>query len=367
MHVECVKEKLESAIIKAGRATGKNVTLPVLQCVLLEVSDNQLLIRATNLDLGVEVSVPVKAHQDGVVAVPSDILASYLSHISDDNVTLKQEEGYLEVSTQNAATHIKTFNHEDFPTLPEVEGGREFAVDAETVVSGVKSVVYSAATSSMKPELSSVYIAPSDQGKNLVFVATDSFRLAEKRLSVKDLPTFDYVLIPARNAMEVTRLLEEEGGSVKVVVDENQVAFQGGQMYITSRTVDGVFPDYKQIIPSEFETEATILKRDLVSALKIATIFADKFNQVTFTVSPSEKKFQLDTRNSEVGENTNQLDGALSGVDLSVTFNHKYVMDAFQSINADSVALHLNSGGKPMIMKGVSDESFTYLVMPMNR
>jgi len=367
MHVECVKEKIEKAIAKAQRVTGKNVTLPVLQCVLLDASNNQLAVRATNLDLGLEISVPVKVQEEGVVAVPGDVLASYLSHLSDKNVTLKTNEGYLEVSTDHTATSIKTFNHDDFPTIPVVEGDDTFSVDAQAVANGMRSVVYSAATSSMKPELASVYMAPGEQGGELVFVATDSFRLAEKRLLVKNIPTtFDYVLIPARNAMEIVRLLEEEGGSVSITVEDGQIVFQGGEVYITSRTVDGVFPDYQQIIPSSFDTEATILKRDLVNALKIATIFADKFNQVTVSATPSQKQFFLNTRNNEVGENTNQLDGALSGEDVSVTFNHRYVMDCFQSIDADSVALHLNSGGKPMVMKGVSDTSFTYLVMPMN-
>ncbi|MEX0672778.1 MAG: DNA polymerase III subunit beta [Candidatus Paceibacterota bacterium] len=367
MNVECVKDKLEQALTKATRVTSKNVTLPVLQCVLLEAADNQLLIRATNLDLGVEIGLSVKVKEEGIVAVPGSILASFLSHVSDESVTLEREGEQLVVKTASASTKINTYDHEDFPTIPRVTDGVSFSVDSSTFAEGFHSVAYSAAVSSMKPELSSVYIAPASDQRSLVFAATDSFRLAEKKVQMKEVPVFDYVLVPVKNTNEITRMLDEYNGTIEIKFGESQVAFVGDGLYVTSRTVDGVFPDYQQIIPTEFSAEATVLKNDLVTALKVATIFTDKFNQVTVSIDPGQKQFTLQTKNSEVGENTYSLDGALSGEALTIAFNHKYIMDSFQSITTDSVVLKLGGPGKPMVMSGVSDPSFLYLVMPMNR
>ena len=366
MHVDCIKEKLEQVIRRAQRVTSKNATLPVLQCVLLEASDNQLTVRATDLDLGASFSIPVKVHEEGHVAVPGDVLGSFISHLTDENITLQTANDTLSITTANASTAINTYATDDFPTIPVIENGQRFSLKASTVVSGLRSVVMCAAGSSMKPELASVYLGVSDGADELIFVATDSFRLAEKRIPVSQIPSFEYVLIPARNVLEIIRLLEDEEGQIEIALDTNQVAFITEHMYITSRTVDGTFPDYTQIIPGAFDAEATVLKNDLLNALKMATIFSDKFHRLSISVDPSQKTIQLDTANNEVGQNSSTLEGALHGEPVSVTFNHKYVMDSFQSITSDSVSLQMNNNGKPMCITGVSDDRFTYLVMPMN-
>lgn len=131
--------------------------------------------------------------------------------------------------------------------------------------------------------------------------------------------------------------------------------------------IDGNFPDYKQIIPKETKTEVTVLKQDLVSSLKIANIFADKFSQVIFNINPSEKTLRITTKNMDVGENINSIDAVIKGEGLNISFNYKYIMDCFQSIDSDSISLSFSDMNRPMIIRGVSDKSFLYLVMPMNK
>jgi DNA polymerase-3 subunit beta len=146
-----------------------------------------------------------------------------------------------------------------------------------------------------------------------------------------------------------------------------QISFKTKDIYLTSRVVDGNFPDYKQIIPKNSSTEAVVLKQDFISSLKVSNIFSDKFNQITITVKPSEKVFEIEARNADVGENTTLMNGALSGENVSANFNYKYILDCFQSITADSLNLQLNGNNRPMIIHPVGDSSFMYLVMPMNR
>ncbi len=365
MKIECPKEKLAHAISKAEKITGKNLTLPVLSCILLEAKNNNLTIRATNLDLGIEIILPVKVEEEGTVAVPGSVFSAFISQLQSKNVSLETSEGNLKIATPSNATVIKSMPHDDFPSLPVITDGKSFTMNAKDLIQGLKAVWYSSSTSSMKPELSSVYIYP--DGDSVVFVATDSFRLAEKRVQVKKAKDFQHILLPYKNVPEVIRVLEEFPGDVEVKMNKNQISFHADGFYLTSRIVDGVFPDYKQIMPKDFKTEVIILKQDFLSALKLANLFSDAFKQVNMKIDPSAKLFQLKTRNSDLGENVNRLDGALSGDPIEINFNYKYVSDVFQSLEADSVSLNFVALNRPMIMKGVSDSSFTYLVMPMNK
>jgi DNA polymerase III subunit beta len=366
MKIECTKQKLAEAVSKAEKITGKNLTLPVLSCILLETVGKDLVIRATNLDLGIEITLPVKVIEEGKVAIPGSILNSYLSQsIGDKNVVLESSEGNVKVTTDTGTTVIKSLNSDDFPTIPRIKGEKTYKVATRELIRGIKAVWYSSATSSMKPELSSVYIYADDD--SLVFVSTDSFRLAEKRVKMKDMKEFGSILIPVKNIPEIMRVLENVSGDVDMVVTKNQISFSYSGLYLTSRVVDGIFPDYKQIIPKDFKTTVTVLKGDLVSTLKLATIFSDKFNKLSIKANPSEKLLEFSTRNADVGESVNKIEAVLEGDDVAINFNYRYITDCFQSVESDSLALNFNGLTRPLIIKGVGDHSFTYLVMPINK
>jgi DNA polymerase-3 subunit beta len=366
MQIECTKEHLLEGIRLSERVTARNHTLPVLECVLLSAGNGSFSMRATNLDLGVEIQVPAKIKREGVVAVPGNILQSAVAALyGGDYVSLTVSDGNLTITTENSTTVIKAQSHDDFPTLPGVDGGENTTLKADAVVDGMRSVWYSASTSTVKPELASVYVYPDDG--SLTFVSTDSFRLAEKRENVKADVNFDPVLIPIRNAQEIMRILESSDGDVDVSVSGNQIAFTLDKVYVTSRLIDGSFPDYQQIIPEETTTTVTVLKQDFVSALKKINIFSDKFNQVTFTIDVSGKQFTLSATSDEVGETTESLQASIAGEDLVIHFNHRYVADCLQSIESESVTLSFNGTGRPVVIRGADDESFLYLVMPMNK
>ena len=362
MHIACIKEKLEEALVKAEKVTGKNVTLPVLKSFYLKAEKNTLIVRTTNLDLGVEIKVPVKVIKEGVVAVGADVLRSYITNLSGvASLTLKLEDTVLLVSSDHTKTKIKTEQHSDFPSLPVVESDSKIILPVDSLILGIKSVIYSSAVTSMKPELSSVLMY--SDGTSLIFVATDSFRLAEKRVALEKAVEIESILIPFKNASDIVRLLDGVSGDIELVAKETQMSLQGSGLYITSRVVDGSFPDYGQIIPKEYATEAVVLKEDLIAGLKLANIFSDKFNQITFSIT--EGDIALTTQNVDKGENTTHVKASLTGGDIDITFNHRYIFDSFQSIKTDSVSLWFTPG-KPLVIRGVGDSSFLYLVMPIN-
>ncbi len=366
MKAECLKEKFHYAVTRAEKVTGKNMTLPVLSCILIEAKDNFLVLKSTNLDLGLEIQVPAKVAGTGSVAVPGSVLNGYLSNLSDEGVIkIEVKDGNLFLEAAGNKTTIKSLPVDDFPTIPQVKEGKECELNSADFISGLKAVWYSASMSTVKPELSSVYIHSDENG--LIFVATDSFRLAEKKIKAKNVEDLGQILIPFKNVADLLKIINEERENLEISFNKNQISIKYKDVYLVSRVIDGLFPDYRQIIPKEFKTEVIVLKKDLINSLKLLNIFTDSFNQMNIRVSSKDKVLEFKTKNSTVGENQNSLTAAITGEDIEINFNHKYVLDCFQSIDSDSVSLSFNGLNKPVVIRGVSDKSFTYLVMPMNR
>lgn len=368
MKIEIGFQKLKEVISLVERAAGKHLSLPTLSCILIEVTKNTATFRATNLEIGVEVIVPVKTEGEGRVAVPAHIISSFVSqsHGQNQMVSMEVDAGNLVVTLNKSKAVIKTLPPEDFPSIPEVIDGKKFTVQPGPLIKGFRSVYYSASVSGVKPELSSIYMY--NDSDFLVFAATDSFRLAEKKIKPLSTLSVDGTLIPFKNTTDILQVLEKIGKEVTMTMSKNLISFEGEGIRVVSRVVDGTFPDYRQIIPKGFITEVIVLKEDFLNALKISNIFSDKFSQTRIVVDPKKNIFEIQSKNNDVGENKTNVDASLSGEPVEVTFNYKYIVDCFQSIEADSISLQFNGIGRPMVIRPISgDQTFLYLVMPMNR
>ncbi len=364
MKVECVKLNLKDALLIAERFTGKQLTLPVLRYVLMIAGERTLKIRATNLDLGIEIELPARIEKEGVIAIPADTLGNFLANLSNEkNVTIEQVGEHISISGSTFSTVIKGVGYEDFPTLPFVMKGTEFEIENKQLLAAFRATLYAVAATDIKPEFASVYCYTENQ--SLVVVATDSSRLAEKKVPLKNVPEQLSLLIPGKNVTEIMRALDGKEGIVRVVATKNQISFHTEHMHITSRLVDGLFPDYKQIVPKQFLTEALMLRQDLVDRLKLATVFSGKLQQVRLKICPSEKLLEIDSRNDEIGETTHQIEATLKGEDVDFLLNQRFLMEVLAYLSSDSVTLSASGSGRPLVIKGVSDQTFMYLVMPM--
>ena len=366
MKIECIKEKLHLAISKAEKIVSKNINLPVLACLLLETKGNFLVIRSTNLDLGLEISIPVKVLEEGKVAVPANIISMFLNNLNDDkNIFIETNDNILKISSSTSEASIKTVSSEDFPTVPMIDEGKTCKVNSKELIDGIRSVIYSASMSSVKPELASVYIYTNEDG--LVFVSTDSFRLAEKVVKTRKVVDLNSVLIPFKNAADILKIIDNVDVEIEINSTKNQISFSFDGLYLVSRVIDGNFPDYKQILPKEEKTKVIVLKQDLINSLKISNIFSDNFNQMNIKAQVGQKNIEVKTKNSNIGENTNKIEANIEGESIEVNFNYKYIVDCLSSIVSDSVSLSFNGVNKPLVVRGTTDKTFTYLVMPMNR
>src|SRR3989338_6447650 len=337
MKVTTTKEKILNAVLLAERITGKKESLPVLSCVLLEVGGD-LLVRATNLEAGIEIHVPCEIEDKGVVAVSAVVLSQTLRSISVEKITLKTEEGNLVIESRGTKTLIKSIPSEEFPKLGEADeknGGSVYV--------------------SIKPGA-------------IVCVATDSFRLAEKKISDVTGKQSTELLIPLKHALELSHVLERvEDDEIRLSADDSQICVAAGGVRYISRVVDGTFPNYKEIMPKTFSTEATILKNDFAEMLRKARVFSGNDQHVGLHVYPKRKIFSATARSAEVGEMSDSIDAAISGGDLDINFHIGYLADCLSIIESDSIVLGFAGAGKPLVIRGVSDQSFTYLVMPLNR
>lgn len=365
MNIKCNVEKLKQAVTLADRMTGKNLTLPTLHALLLSASGNSVKIRATNLQVGIEIEVPATISEEGTVLVKGDILSNVCNHISSsDDVTLSLDHDNLTISSSHSTTVIKSLSPEEFPTIPVVEG-ESFEIPTSILEEGIRSVYFSAATTEIKPEIASIFIYTEEN--NLVFVATDSFRLAEKKIKIKGDIEVSKLLIPYKNISDILRVLDSAPDRVRIAYTRNQLSISGNTIYLTSRLIDGAFPDYQRILPKEELTKVVLMKQELLNNLRLSTIFADKFFQVLFLADPAQKKVTITSKNSDVGSTISHIDAVIEGESIEVAFNLKYFLDVFQSLTGDSVHMSFTTANKAILVKSVQDPSFTYLLMPTNR
>lgn len=360
------KDRLLGGIQLAERIVGKKETLPVLSCILIEANRHDVVLRATNLEAGIEVSCPAEVTDPGSIAVPAAILSQTLRAVSGDKVILRADDNTLVIESRGSKNVLKAVPHDEFPALPANQEGAALELSREKLLDGLQSVVYAASPSMIRPELGSVFVSVSEEG--LVCAATDSFRLAEKKVPGTRAEETKEILIPLRHATELSHVLEHlSAPTVELYTDDSQLIAIGDGTRFISRVVDGSFPNYKEIIPKTFSTEATVLKADFAELLRKARVFAGSEQNIAFHVYPGRAICTATARSAEVGEMSDTMEAALSGEDIDINFHIGYLADFLASVRADSITLGFSGQARPLVIRGVGDAGFTYLVMPLNR
>jgi len=366
MKITCLRSHLKEAILLTEKISGKNLTLPILSSILISCDDGKLKLTSTNLEMGIEVEIPAKIEKKGKVAVPASVISGFINTLgSEDKVTLETiSENNLLIATANSSTVIKGQPTDDFPSLPKPENKKEVEISSSVFLQGLRSVWYASSLTNIKPEISSVFVN-SPKGQTLTFVATDSFRLAEKKFN-QSFEEIEPVLIPQRSVAEIIRILEGKEEKIKFIADKNQVFIILNNVKFISRLVEGVFPDYQQIIPKKFTTDVIIEKNELINSLKAASIFSNKINEISVIIDPESEILTIQTVNNETGEHVANIPVKITGEGIKMNFNYRYILDCLPNINSSTVLLRFAGDGKPLVITGAEDNSFECLVMPMN-
>jgi DNA polymerase-3 subunit beta len=369
MKIRCVKNNLEKIIQQAENFIGKNLDLEVLSCIILESKNGYLKIEATNIDTAYSAEIPVISEKDGRVAVMGNIFYKTISSIKDDEITLELVNNNLKISSKSSKIELNILSYEDFPNILKIENQKEkdlekkINISIEDFIDGLNSTFYASSKSNIKPELSSIFISGDE--KNIFFVATDGFRLAEKKIKYVGNTKDNFsTLLPSESVSPILKtLIIEDDKKMDIFLYKSHIFIQTQTSIIFSRLTEGDYVDYKKLIPEDTLTSAIVLKQDFLDSLKLINIFSDDFNQIKISIK--NKKLILDTNNN-FGKNEVYVDSAIVGDDLEMNFNYKYIQDSFSSIKTDSLEFIFNLG-KPMLIKPIGDNSFKYIVMPLSR
>lgn len=360
-----IKDNLKEAILLVEKTTGKKVTLPILNAILFKAEKGIITLTATNLETGIEVWIPGKILEEGQAALPGRVISSYVSFLTDEQVTLESQKDNLTIATPRGKTLIKGYPVADFPLLPKLKRDYLFTVSAPAIREALAKILVATAISDIKPEIASVLFLFSPRGLKLA--ATDSFRLAEWKTE----GTFGThtepvaMLLPGRSAAELMRLVEVEAQDVEINIAKGQVTFVTKRFQMVSRLTEGVFPEYGRIIPAKFATEVVVVREELIQALRLSGLFVGKLNDVGLSLDASKGIIELTTANTEVGENTHRVGADIRGESLSISFNYRYFLDGITQLSSEKIFLGFNGPSGPVLMRNQNDTTYLYIAMPM--
>ncbi len=359
------KEFYEAVHIVARFAERRSATLPALSAILIVANDDGIKLRATNLETGIDLTIQGKVITHGVVAIPATVLQQIASSLTQEgSISLEHAGDLLYITSGTSKSSVKTVPYEDFPSIPFPENPQNTIPIPGTLLTNLFSTIASCASvSTIRPELASIFITI--EGGVLTAVATDSFRLAEKKIPLSNKGVQGKFLIPAKNALDIAQALPT--ADITLSFDEHQCAFMSDSLMLVSRLTNAVYPDYRQIIPKESIVEAIVLKKDFEAALKRTMIFSDTFQKIRVSFDSKQNHISFFARNTDVGESNETLPARISGNMLELSFNHRYLSAALSLTNAESLSLTAAGIGRPLIVRGVGDTSFLYLVSPMNQ
>ena len=357
----CVKEKLEKALVAAERFTGKNTTLPILGNILLEDKKNSLCLSATNLECAIQINIPGIGKGEGKLSVPAKIMSSFIQACKDEKIELEDHCGNLVIKTNSRDTKINGISSDDFPLVPKVNSVSSFLVEGSILAESLEKVLPAVSLSDFKPELGGVFFKSSVNSISLA--ATDTFRLAEQVVPIKkyegEVLSF---IVPYRIASEVVRVFMGED-EVSVSIGENQIVFEAGGVMVTSRLIDGNFPDYQQIIPRSFGTAVYLAVKEFIDAIRVSSIFASKLQDVT--LSFHENMLNISSKNQEIGEYNTAIPVNMNGKDITLSVNYRYLLDGLHTIRGKELFWGCNNENSPILLRDKSDNSFLYIVMPI--
>jgi DNA polymerase-3 subunit beta len=366
MRFFCKQEELLKALLTAQKAINSQNTLPVLGNVLLKTVDQKLHLSATNLELSIESSIPVDVKMDGAITVPVKILTSWVSFLKQGEIEVRtKEDDTVYFKTPEAKTTIKGISAEEFPVLPKVEEEVSLKLPAQELKETINEVIFSCAHSTVRPVLSGVLVRGDED--RLRFATTDSYRLSEKSLKLEGAKIDEvYSIIPARTMIELERILSKAKADeeVRIAISQNQILFEYDTIRLTSRLIDGKFPEYEKIIPDEIKTNIAISKEDFVLAIKRVGIFA-KENSNNMRFNFDKDQAIITTNQTEIGTEEASIAIKLEGDSTQTSLNGQFLLDILSVINEDEVLISVAEKLSPVVIRGKSQTDYVHVIMPL--
>jgi DNA polymerase-3 subunit beta len=372
MKLVCSQSEFSSSLQLVSRAVASRPTHPVLANVLLtaDAGTGRLSLTGFDLNLGIQTSLPASVKGSGAITVPARLLGEIVSRLSADSpITLTVAEGgeQVELTSLSGSYQMRGMPAEDFPDLPLVQSGQPIRLEADALVKGLRATLFASSGDEAKQLLTGVHLHLDADG--LECAATDGHRLAVLRLAhAADAGGEPFaVTVPARSLRELERLLSgrQSEEPLALFCDRGQVVFLWADQVLTSRSLDGTYPNYRQLIPESFSRTIAVDRRALVAALERVAVLADQHNNVVKLSTEATGQLLIEADAQDVGSGSEAVAAVIDGDPVQIAFNVRYLLDGLKAMAAEQVVLHCNAPTTPAVLRAVEDAAFTYLVMPV--
>lgn len=381
MKLTCTQENLNKALSIVGKVINKNTTLPILNNVLLKTDKKGLKLSSTNLELGVTYWIGGKIEEEGEITIPTKLFSNFISNLPNDNIEIRLRENVLSIKCNGYKTNIKGLSAKEYPIMPKIESEPIFKINSSVFKYALSQVLPAVSNSESRMELTGILLDLSQIRKGkIVLVATDSYRLAEKTVvleksnvseeALKTLGDINSIIIPKNTVQELVRGLDDGDEILEVTISERQVLFSFGKANMISRLIEGKYPDYKQVIPDSYKIKIEVYLKELLNAIRVASLFTNvSNNSIELKISSATKSIEVSAETSEVGSNLTKIPAEMSvessDENLKVVYNYKYLLDGLNSIGGEKAILNINGASAPTILKSPGKEDFVYVIMPV--
>jgi DNA polymerase-3 subunit beta len=361
LRITASKDELVQALGVVSRAVSTRTSVQILSGILLEPQSGELRLAATDMELSLRANVQAQIEGDGAIVLPGKTLADIARLLPADEVAIehKPSEAVVHITSGSASYTLHMYNPEDFPRLPELDAVETFSVDRESLLETIHRVARAASRDESRPVLTGILV--SFTGGKIVMAATDSYRLAVKETELGGNAPELEAIVPSRALQELARIANA-GDTVEVGVHENQVLFSTDGAWLTTRRIDGQFPNYRQLLPEQFEHELTLPRVELLEVVRRASVMIQRATPLQLRFAEGE--LTVIARTHEVGESQESMPIGFTGETLEIGFNADFLRDGLESMDGDDVRFKLISPLRPAVIQGEGDD-FTYLVMPI--
>lgn len=367
----CLQENLKRGLAIVSHINNKNINLPILNNILIRANENGVELISTNLEIGITHQLRGKLEEVGETTIDAKIISDYVNLLPEEKIEFKELDDEINIKCGNYKTKVKGESSKEFPLIPLIDRDNFCELNIFDFRKALNSVAFAVANNDNRIELSGVFFQFQDNV--LTMAATDSYRLAERKIKIKK-GNIDNtkIIIPSRTIQEILRIISNLGADaqtlesdiIKIYLSDNQVLFSLDSVELISRLINGQYPDYKQIIPDKYKTEAEIKRQDVVRAIKASAIFS---KTGIYDISLIFKKgiINVYSSSSQSGESSIDLSGDVSGDDNDITVNYRYLLDGLNIIDSDQIILKVINNNTPCALVSKDDENYLYIVMPI--
>ncbi|MDX6623202.1 MAG: polymerase subunit beta [Solirubrobacterales bacterium] len=359
------REELVSKLSIVSRAVSTRAATQALSGVLLSAKEGKLTLTATDLDLGLRTDLEAEIESEGSVLLPGRLLAEVARSLADPKVEIEARESQqdVEIRSGSSSFHLRVLPVADFPQLPEAGDQPGLKIPAPALQASIDLVARAASRDDMRPVLTGVFVTAA--GKEMTMVATDSYRLAVKRTELEaELGGEIEANIPARALRELSRILAAEGvGESGIWLLANQAVFAAGSITLTTRLIEGQFPNFRQLLPESYEHDVRLPRSDFLDVARRVSQLAQRNAPLRLSLRQGELTVAAET--PDVGDATETMPAAFDGEELEIGFNPEFLKEGIESVEGDEVLLRLISPLRPGLLEPVEGDDFRYLVMPI--